>query len=105
MYLLARVNVLHCWDCLGGVVYLWGMCEAGLALLQHLHRVESNHAAFQLIGSFGNPAPLVGLLVVCLVLSVSLLLNRWHQRRVWAVCMVVLVGLGMLYVWWLLRRA
>ena len=78
-------------------VWVWGIFEAGLAGLQHGHWAESNHPYFDVTGTFGNPAPLGGLLSICLVVSAWLFL-KWRQRNNrWGAGAVCLVTIGMGY--------
>ena len=78
-------------------VWVWGIFEAGFAWLQHGHWAESNHPYFEVTGTFGNPAPLGGLLSICLVVSVWLFF-RWKQRgNRWSIWAVGLIIAGMSY--------
>ena len=67
VYLLMRSGFRYRQTVLVGGIGLWGIGEAGLALLQHVRWVESNHPLFEVTGTFGNPAPLGGLLALGVV--------------------------------------
>lgn len=45
-----------------------GLLESIIAILQNHHYIDSNHHAFPVTGTFGNPGPLGGFLAVCLVI-------------------------------------
>lgn len=49
-----------------------GLLESIIAILQSCHYIESNHHAFAVTGTFGNPGPLGGFLAVCLIVAVWL---------------------------------
>ena len=96
-YMGMRLGALRGRNFLLTGVWGWGIFEAGLACLQHVHWAESNHPYFEVTGTFGNPAPLGGLLSICLVVSVWLFL-KWRQRNNrWSVGAVCLVTIGMGY--------
>lgn len=53
------------------LVILWGLLESGVAILQKMHWLESNHHAFDVTGTFGNPGPLGGLTAVSFTLTLA----------------------------------
>lgn len=53
------------------LVILWGVLESGVAFLQKMHWLESNHHAFDVTGTFGNPGPLGGLTAVSFTLTLA----------------------------------
>lgn len=53
------------------LVILWGLLESGVAILQKMHWLESNHHAFGVTGTFGNPGPLGGLTAVSFTLTLA----------------------------------
>ncbi len=101
VYLLMRSGFRYSRVVLLGGIALWGIGEAGLALLQHARWVESNHPLFEVTGTFGNPAPLGGLLALSIVIVVWLLSGFGRKKRKWAFGLLAIAVVGLSYVLWL----
>ena len=77
--------------------------QATVAIGQQVGYIASNHRTFNVMGSFGNPGPLGGLLSVVLVMVVGLFFSSLKssipQRKttlifyIWA---VVVIGIGLI---------
>lgn len=101
VYLLMRSGFRYRQTVLVGGIGLWGIGEAGLALLQHVRWVESNHPLFEVTGTFGNPAPLGGLLALGVVTVAWVLFGFGRQNRKWIVGLSAMALVGLSYVLWL----
>ena len=101
VYLLMRSGFRYRQTVLVGGIGLWGIGEAGLALLQHVRWVESNHPLFEVTGTFGNPAPLGGLLALGIVTVTGVLLSFGRQNRKWIVGLSTIALVGLSYALWL----
>lgn len=78
---------------------VWGVTESVTAILQQVGLAESNHRAFSVTGTFGNPGPLGGLLGMVAVLVVGMVCGQWrrHERSVvWLVLLLSVVLCGLL---------
>lgn len=100
VYLLMRF-VPHTRILFVGGIGLWGIGEAGLALLQHVRWAESNHPLFEVTGTFGNPAPLGGLLALSIVIVAWVLFRFGRSQRKWIVGLSAIALIGLLYTLWL----
>ena len=77
---------------------LWGLVESVVAVLQQAGLVESNHRAFDVTGTFGNPGPLGGLLGMAGVLALGMACGRWRRNgksAVWAMLPAVIILCGL----------
>ena len=79
---------------------LWGLVESVAAVFQQIGLLESNHRAFDVTGTFGNPGPLGGLLGMAGVLALGMACGRWKwsgKPATWAVLSlaVILCGLSL----------
>lgn len=101
VYLLARFGFPYSRTLLVGVMSLWTIGEAGLALLQHAHWAGSNHPLFEVTGTFGNPAPLGGLLALGVVTVAWVLFGFGRQNRKWIVGLSAMAIVGLSYALWL----
>lgn len=81
VYIAIRILPKKSYPVLLFVVCLSGVVESAVAVLQNFHYLESNHHAFAVTGTFGNPGPLGGFLAVSLIASIVLLyVNRNKQK-------------------------
>lgn len=58
-----------------------GLLESIIAILQNHHYIGSNHHAFAVTGTFGNPGPLGGFLAVCLIVTIWLLYKSIQNQN------------------------
>lgn len=70
IYTCMRIISKQYRNCLLHMVYIWGITEVIISILQKANYLESNHHDFGITGTFGNPGPLGGLLAVCWIVSI-----------------------------------
>jgi len=58
-----------------------GVVQSLVAIAQKLSLLKSNHTAFEVTGTFGNPGQLAGLLCVTLVVALCLTITAWRQNN------------------------
>lgn len=99
IYIAIRILPYRYYHILLLLVCLSGMIESAIAVLQYFHYLESNHHAFSVTGTFGNPGPLGGFLAVSLVSSIYLFyrnkekLNPYYSVFYIALIIVITCGL------------
>ena len=77
----------------------WGVVESVVAVLQQTGLLESNHRAFDVTGTFGNPGPLGGLLGMAVVSAFGMACRQWKRqgkRSVWVALPIAVVFCGLL---------
>jgi len=88
-YVIAR-RILHKQWCLVGIALI-GVVEAGIAIGQKLHWINSVHHTFDMTGTFGNPGPLGGYLAVVITVLIGLYSEYCRHSRLKWLLLVFLV--------------
>lgn len=99
IYTCIRIISKQYRNCLLHMVYIWGITEVIISILQKANYLESNHHDFGITGTFGNPGPLGGLLAVCWIVSIFFIyenIQNKHRILTLSFCMIacfILYGL------------
>ena len=99
IYTCIRIISKQYRNCLLHMVYIWGITEVIISILQKANYIESNHHDFGITGTFGNPGPLGGLLAVCWIVSIFFIyenIQNKHRILTLPFCMIacfILYGL------------
>lgn len=78
-------------------IFLWGIVEIIIAILQKFYLLESNNHNFVITGTFGNPSPLSGLLALCLPISILYIYKNLGKRIKKMILVYFLITVCVLY--------
>lgn len=81
IYTCIRIISKQYRNCLLHMVYIWGITEVIISILQKANYIESNHHDFGITGTFGNPGPLGGLLAVCWIVSIFFIYENIQNKH------------------------
>lgn len=83
VYIAIRILPSKYYPILFLLICMLGAIESSIVILQSFHYLESNHHAFSVTGTFGNPGPLGGFLAISLIVSLSLLCKSRERKSVY----------------------
>lgn len=99
LYVTIRIMSKRYYEYLFCIISLWGVTEGIVAILQQSAILESNHRAFTVTGTFGNPGPLGGFLAVCLIVTGGLFHNSLRNKKIllilWNAMAVIIILAGL----------
>ena len=100
MYIVVRILPCKYYHILYLLLCLSGAIESGIATLQSFHCLESNHYAFSVTGTFGNPGPLGGFLAISLIASISLFCKNRERKSfyysMFYIALIILITYGLI---------
>lgn len=100
VYIAIRILPSKYYPILFLLICLLGAAESCIAILQSFHYLESNHHAFPVTGTFGNPGPLGGFLAISLIVSISLFCKSRERKkfyyRIFYIALAAFIGYGLI---------